>query len=61
MSDNELYNEWHRVTTNDNEWQRVIQQVAANDSKWKKVVLGFKTKQKNNMIPGSFYLFWYKN
>ena len=33
-NENEWYNEWQRVTTNDNEWQ----QMTMNDSEWQKVV-----------------------
>ena len=41
MNDNEWYNEWQQVTTNDNEWQ----QMTMSDSEWQKVVERVKTAQ----------------
>ena len=46
-SDNEWYNEWHRMTTSDNEWERVVQRVTkngtTNDNEWQLVVQRVRT------------------
>ena len=39
--DNEWYNEWQRVTTNDNKWQRVT----ASGKKWQRVTASGKTNE----------------
>ena len=37
-SDNEWYNEWHRIATSDNEWQRVEwKRVTTGDIEWREV------------------------
>ena len=37
-SDNEWYNEWHRIATSDNEWQRVEwKRVRTGDIEWREV------------------------
>ena len=57
----------------DNEWQWVVQRLTTSgttiDNEWynkshrkrpkKTVILGFKTKQKDYLIPGGFCLFWH--
>ena len=55
MSDNKC----QRVTTSDimsdNEWQQVVQRIKTNERKRKRVTLGFKIKQKANLIPERFH------
>ena len=61
-------------TTNENsklnEWQVVVQQITTSGTtsdkewKWKResvlgMILAFIMKQKVNLIPENFYLFWY--
>ena len=45
-------NKWQRITTRDN--KRVLHQTKTNKSKCKKVILGFKMKQKANLVPEGF-------
>ena len=63
MSGGSSDNEWKRVvqqvTTNDNDVttsdnKRLVQPKKTNKSKWKKVILGFKMKQKANLVPEGF-------
>ena len=49
-------------TTSDGEWQRVVQRMKTNESKLeqaKKMLLGFKMKQKSNLVPEEFYSIFY--
>ena len=51
-SDTTNDNKLQRMTTRDN--KRVLPQIKTNKSKCKKVILGFKMKQKANLVPEGF-------
>lgn len=62
MNFKDWYSEWQRVTTVNNEWQQLTRSETKSETEWeqvKKMVLAFKTKQKDNLTPEDFYLFWY--
>ena len=54
-SNNECYNEWQRVTTNDNEWQWVTtsnnewQGVKTNDNEWQRLTASSTTKENSTV------------
>ena len=50
-------NKWQPVTTRDN--KRMLHQIKTNKSKWKKVILGFKMKQKANLVPEGLSMYNY--
>ena len=62
MNFKDWYSEWQRVTTINNEWQQLTRSETKSETEWeqvKKMVLAFKTKQKDNLTPEDFDLFWY--
>ena len=54
-SDNEWYNKWQQMTTNDNKWQQTCGSANKNKQEQvKKVSLGFKRKQKASLVHEGF-------
>ena len=65
-NESEWYNEWQRVTTNDNEWQQmtmndsewqqVAQRVTTNDNDWQRVTKSGTTSKKDTFTSENGWL-----